>query len=72
MLPERDLEGGRSRHSADQTHQRAGVTCGITDINGHFNAALGDWGDAVYLTASGNQFLLNMANGKRGWAGCMK
>jgi hypothetical protein len=50
----------------------SGATCGVTGINGHFDAALGDWGDAVSISTSGSQFLLNMANGKRGWAACMK
>lgn len=50
----------------------SGATCGLTGINGHFDAAYGDWSDAVYITTSGSQFLLNMENGKRGWAACMK
>ena len=46
--------------------------CGLTGINGHLDAASGDWNDAVYITTSGSQFVLNMENGKRGWAACMK
>jgi hypothetical protein len=50
----------------------SGATCGVTGINGHFNAVLGDWNDSVNISTVGNQFKLNLANGKRGWAGCMK
>jgi hypothetical protein len=50
----------------------SGATCGITGVNGHFDAALGDWNDSVNISTSGSQFLLNMANGKRGYAACMK
>lgn len=50
----------------------SGATCGLTGINGHLDAALGDWNDAAFITTSGSQFLLNLANGKRGWASCMK
>lgn len=50
----------------------SGATCGLTGINGHFDAAYGDWNDAVYITTEGSQFKLNMENGKRGWAACVK
>jgi hypothetical protein len=50
----------------------AGATCGLTGVNGHFDAALGNWSDGVSISAAGSQFKLNLANGKRGWAGCMK
>jgi hypothetical protein len=50
----------------------ARATCGLTGINGHFDAALGNWSDGVSISTVGNQFKLNMANGKRGWASCMK
>jgi len=50
----------------------SGATCGLSGINGHFDAALGDWNDSVNISAVGSQFKLNMANGKRGWAICMK
>lgn len=50
----------------------SGATCGLTGINGHFDAALGDWKDSVNISTVGSQFKLNMANGKRGWATCMK
>jgi hypothetical protein len=49
-----------------------GTTCGINGVSGHFNAVLGDWNDSVNISTAGNQFLLNMENGKRGWASCMK
>ncbi len=50
----------------------SGATCGITGINGHFDAAYGDWSDGVYITTVGSQFKLNLENGKRGWAACMR
>jgi len=50
----------------------SGVTCGLTGINGHFDAEYGDWNDAVSISTEGSQFQLNMANGKRGWAACVK
>jgi hypothetical protein len=50
----------------------SGATCGIRGIRGHFDAALGDWNDSVNISTVGGQFKLNLANGKRGWAGCMK
>ena len=50
----------------------AGATCGITGINGHFDADLGDWNDAVFISTVGSQFKMNLANGKRGYAACMK
>jgi len=50
----------------------SGVTCGLTGINGHFDADFGDWNDAVSISTEGSQFQLNMANGKRGWAACVK
>jgi hypothetical protein len=49
-----------------------GATCGLNGVRGHFDAALGDWNDAVDIGVNGNQFVLNMENGKRGWASCMK
>lgn len=50
----------------------SGATCGITGINGHFNATVGNWSDSVHISTVGTQFKLNLANGKRGWASCMK
>ena len=50
----------------------AGATCGLNGISGHFNAALGDWNDSVNISTVGSQFKLNMENGKRGYASCMK
>jgi hypothetical protein len=48
----------------------SGATCGLTGINGHFDAAFGDWDDSVNISTVGSQFKLNLANGKRGWAAC--
>lgn len=50
----------------------SGATCGLTGINGHLDAAYGDWGDAAFISTEGSQFKLNLANGKRGWASCVK
>lgn len=52
----------------------SGGTCGLTGINGHLDADLGDWADSVFVDqASGStQHVLKVANGKRGYAGCMK
>lgn len=50
----------------------AGATCGISGIKGHFDAALGDWNDQINITTVGNQFKLNLANGKGSTAICMK
>jgi hypothetical protein len=50
----------------------SGATCGLTGINGHFDAAYGDWNDAAYITTVSSQFKLNLENGKRGWAACVK
>ncbi|CAM3550275.1 hypothetical protein G4177_32325 [Corallococcus sp. ZKHCc1 1396] len=50
----------------------AGATCGLTGVRGAFAAAFGDWDDAVSISNTGSQFTLHLANGKRGWGGCMK
>ncbi|RKH33390.1 hypothetical protein D7Y13_05880 [Corallococcus praedator] len=50
----------------------AGATCGVTGVRGSFQATLGDWADAVSISTTGSQFHLDLANGKRGWAGCMQ
>lgn len=54
-----------------------GATCGLTGIKGQFDAELGDWADAVYLSQDyvadyGLFFFLNVVNGKSAWASCIK
>lgn len=50
----------------------SGATCGLLGVKGHIDATLGDWNDAVSISQVGSQFNLNLANGKRGYAACMK
>lgn len=48
-----------------------GVTCFLTGVGGRFDKS--DWADGVFITYGGiNQFSMNTANGKTGWANCVK
>ena len=48
------------------------ATCGLTGINGRFDAAYGNWSDAIQISNVGTQYKMSMTNGKRAYAGCAR